>query len=81
VIVEDGIVVGGWRSSRKAGRLEITLNLPRGERERLSAKIEAEVADHRALRGYGGHDPLARVPSRARSTGGVTTTQGDRLKR
>jgi hypothetical protein len=45
VIVEDGIVVGGWRSSRKAGRLEITLNLPKGERERLSAKIEAEVAD------------------------------------
>ena len=45
VILEDGIVVGGWRSSRKAGRLEITLNLPTAERERLGAKIEAEVAD------------------------------------
>ncbi len=45
VILEDGIVVGGWRSSRKGGRLEITLNLPRAERERLGAKIDAEVAD------------------------------------
>jgi len=45
VIVEDGVVVGGWRSSRKGGRIEISLNLPEGERERLSARIEAEVAD------------------------------------
>jgi uncharacterized protein YcaQ len=45
VILEDGIVVGGWRSSRKNGRLEITLNLPKGERERLRGKIDAEVAD------------------------------------
>jgi hypothetical protein len=45
VIVEDGIVVGGWRSSRKGGRLEISLNLPRFERERLGAAIEAEIAD------------------------------------
>ena len=45
VIVEDGIVVGGWRSSRKGGRLEITLNLPKAERERLGSKIDAEVAD------------------------------------
>jgi uncharacterized protein YcaQ len=45
VILEDGIVVGGWRSSRKNGRLEITLNLPKAERERLGAKIDAEVAD------------------------------------
>ncbi len=45
VIVEDGIVVGGWRSSRKGGRLEITLNLPKAERKRLGSKIEAEVAD------------------------------------
>jgi uncharacterized protein YcaQ len=45
VILEDGIVVGGWRSSRKGGRLEITLNLPKAERERLGAKIDAEVAD------------------------------------
>jgi hypothetical protein len=45
VIVEDGIVIGGWRSSRKGGRLEITLNLPRDERKRLEKKIDAEVAD------------------------------------
>jgi hypothetical protein len=45
VVVEDGIVVGGWRSSRKDGRLEILLNLPKGERERLGAAIEREVAD------------------------------------
>jgi uncharacterized protein YcaQ len=45
VVVEDGIVVGGWRSSRKGGRLEIALNLPRSERERLAAKLEAEIAD------------------------------------
>ena len=45
VILEDGIVIGRWRSSRKNGRLEITLNLPKAERERLRAKIDAEVAD------------------------------------
>jgi hypothetical protein len=45
VILEDGIVVGGWRSSRKGGRLEITLNLPADERERLASKIDAEIAD------------------------------------
>jgi hypothetical protein len=45
VIVEDGIVVGGWRSSRKDGRLEISLNLPKRELERLGPKIEKEVAD------------------------------------
>ena len=45
VILEDGIVVGGWRSARKGGRLEITLNLPKAERDRLRAKLEAEVAD------------------------------------
>ncbi len=45
VILEDGIVVGGWRSARKGGKLEITLNLPKAERERLGTKIDAEVAD------------------------------------
>jgi winged helix DNA-binding protein len=45
VIVEDGIVVGGWRSARKGGRLEISLNLPRAERERLGEKLDAEIAD------------------------------------
>jgi hypothetical protein len=45
VILEDGIVVGGWRSGRKGGRLEISLNLPKGERERLGDKLSAEIAD------------------------------------
>lgn len=45
VIVEDGIVVGGWRSARKGSRLEITLNLPKSERERLKKKLDAEIAD------------------------------------
>jgi DNA glycosylase AlkZ-like len=45
VIVEGGIVVGGWRSRRKGGRLEISLNLPKAERDRLGDKIDAEVAD------------------------------------
>jgi DNA glycosylase AlkZ-like len=45
VIVEDGVVVGGWRSSRKDGRLEIALNLPKEDRTRLEAEIEREVAD------------------------------------
>jgi hypothetical protein len=45
VIVEDGIVVGGWRSARKGGRLEISLNLPKAERERLGERLDAEIAD------------------------------------
>jgi hypothetical protein len=45
VIVEDGIVVGGWRSSRKNGGLQITLNLPKAELERLGPTIEKEIAD------------------------------------
>src|SRR4051794_13935452 len=45
VIVEDGLVVGGWRSKRADGRLEIELNLSRGDLARLESKIEREVAD------------------------------------
>jgi hypothetical protein len=45
VIVEDGVVVGGWRSARRGGRIEISLNLPKVERERLGAAIDAEIAD------------------------------------
>ena len=45
VIVEDGTVVGGWRSSRKGGRLEITLKLPKREGDRLGPKLDAEIAD------------------------------------
>jgi uncharacterized protein YcaQ len=45
VVVQDGIVIGGWRSRRQGGRLEVTLNLDEAERERLRGKLEAEVAD------------------------------------
>jgi DNA glycosylase AlkZ-like len=45
VVVEDGIVLGGWRSRRQGGRLEVTLFLDEAERERLRGKVEAEVAD------------------------------------
>ena len=45
VIVEDGIVVGGWRSSRKDGRLEVSLKMPRAELDRLRPKIDHEIAD------------------------------------
>ena len=45
VIVEDGIVVGGWRAARKGGRVEIALNLPKREHDRLRPKIDAEIAD------------------------------------
>lgn len=45
VIVRDGIVVGGWRSSRKGGRIEISLNLAPALRRELADAIDAEVAD------------------------------------
>jgi winged helix DNA-binding protein len=45
VIVEDGVVVGGWRSSRKEGRLEISLNLDDEMRGELGRAIEGEIAD------------------------------------
>jgi uncharacterized protein YcaQ len=45
VIVRDGVVVGGWRSARKNGRLEISLNLDKQMRSELGDAIEAEVAD------------------------------------
>jgi hypothetical protein len=45
VIVRDGVVLGGWRSMRKAGRIEVTLNLSKDDRAGLAGAIEAEVAD------------------------------------
>ena len=45
VVVRDGVVVGGWRSSRTGGSLEISLNLDREVRSELSDAIQAEVAD------------------------------------
>jgi hypothetical protein len=45
VVVEDGVVIGGWRSRRRGGRLEIELNLPEPDLERLRPKIDGEIAD------------------------------------
>ena len=45
VIVEDGVVVGGWRSARRGGRLEISLKLDDEKRGELGEAIEAEIAD------------------------------------
>jgi winged helix DNA-binding protein len=46
VIVRDGIVIGGWRSSRKGGRIEITLDRPASEHSPAIRKaIDAEVED------------------------------------
>ena len=53
VIVEDGTVVGGWRSRRAGERLEVTLNLPEDERDRLSGPLETEIADLARFEGVG----------------------------
>jgi uncharacterized protein YcaQ len=41
VIVRDGIVIGGWRSSRKGGRIEITLDPPASKH---SAEVRKAIA-------------------------------------
>ncbi len=44
VILQDGVVIGGWRASRRGGRIEVSLDrnaLPRGARK----AIDAEIAD------------------------------------
>ena len=45
VIVRDGEVVGGWRSTRRNGRLTISLNLDAQMHGEIGDAIEAEVAD------------------------------------
>jgi hypothetical protein len=45
VVVEDGRVIGGWRSRRQGDVLEISMNLPKRDRDRLGAEIEREIAD------------------------------------
>jgi uncharacterized protein YcaQ len=45
VIVEDGVVIGGWRSARKGGRIEISLNLPPSKRSELREALDAEIQD------------------------------------
>jgi uncharacterized protein YcaQ len=45
VIVRDGVVIGGWRSTRSGGRIEISLNLPKPVTATVREAIDAEVAD------------------------------------
>jgi hypothetical protein len=45
VIALDGVVIGGWRSARKGGRLEISLNLPEPPSAAVRDAIDAEVED------------------------------------
>lgn len=45
VIVRDGEVIGGWRYSRKGGRIEAALVSPDSPSATLRKTIEAEVAD------------------------------------
>ena len=45
VIVRDGVVIGGWRSKRGGGRIEVTLDLPGRPAAPVRQAIEAEVDD------------------------------------
>jgi hypothetical protein len=45
VVIEDGVVIGGWRSARKGGRIEVTLNLPSAPSPAQRKELGAEVAD------------------------------------
>jgi uncharacterized protein YcaQ len=45
VIVRDGVVIGGWRSSRKAGGIEISFNLSGSISAAARKAIDAEVED------------------------------------
>jgi uncharacterized protein YcaQ len=45
VIVRDGVVIGGWRSSRKGRRIEISLDLPDAVASDERKAIDAEIRD------------------------------------
>ncbi len=45
VIIRDGVVIGGWRSSRKGGRIEISLNLADSLTAAARKAIDAEIED------------------------------------
>jgi winged helix DNA-binding protein len=45
VIVRDGVVIGGWRYTRKGGRIEVALNSPESLPTAVRRAIDAEVAD------------------------------------
>jgi hypothetical protein len=45
VILRDGVVIGGWRMSRRAGSFEITLNEPDSIPAEVRPAVEAEIED------------------------------------
>jgi hypothetical protein len=45
VIVNDGVVIGGWRSARKGGRIEVSLSLPGDQPAEVRKQIDAEIED------------------------------------
>ena len=45
VVVKDGVVVGGWRSKRAEGRLEISLDLPGKQPASVREAIASELED------------------------------------
>ncbi len=45
VIIRDGVVIGGWRSSRKGGHLEISLDLADPADAGVREAIDAEISD------------------------------------
>jgi Winged helix DNA-binding domain len=45
VVVRDGVVIGGWRSRRRDGRIEVSLDLPGRQAASVRKAIEAEIAD------------------------------------
>jgi Winged helix DNA-binding domain len=51
VILRDGVVIGGWRASRRPGRLEVALDrdaLPRGAKQ----AVDAEIKDIQRFEGH-----------------------------
>lgn len=52
-ILLDGVVVGGWRGSRKGGRLEVSLSDPGSLPSEVRPAIEAEIADIARFEGMG----------------------------
>jgi hypothetical protein len=45
VVVRDGIVIGGWRSARKGGAIELSVSLPETPSAPLREAIDAEIED------------------------------------
>jgi hypothetical protein len=58
VILRDGVVLGGWRMSRRAGNLEVSLNDPDSLPAEVRPAVEAEIED--IARFEGGDVRLAR---------------------